>query len=79
MTRSAALEHCLVAIVGRSSITLRPNLKERKMAKGNKAEAAPKDKKHGEHGGNRSSAAKDTDKNKKSSQAAGKDPHRSER
>ncbi|PSS64427.1 hypothetical protein C6558_13000 [Ensifer sp. NM-2] len=49
------------------------------MAQGTKTEAAPKDKKHGEHGGNRSRAAKDAGKSKKSSQAAGKDPHRGER
>ena len=49
------------------------------MPKGDKAEAAPKDKTHGKHGGNRSRAAKDAGKSEKSSQAAGKDPHRGER
>ncbi|MBM3094999.1 hypothetical protein GFB56_30140 [Ensifer sp. T173] len=44
------------------------------MPKGDKDEAAPKDKKHGKHGGNRSRAAKDAGKSEKSSQAAGKDP-----
>ena len=48
------------------------------MSRGDKPEPAPKDKSQGEHGGNRNGAAKDAGKDDKSSQAAGKDPHRGE-
>lgn len=49
------------------------------MAKGDKPERAPNDKSHGEHGGNRGPDQKDTDQVKRSSQAAGKDPHRGDK
>jgi hypothetical protein len=49
------------------------------MSKGDKPEPAPMNKTQGDHGGNRSGASKDADKDKQSSQAAGKDPHRGEK
>lgn len=52
------------------------------MAKEHKGQSAPRerDESHGQHGGNRGGdQKKDADQNKKSSQAAGKDPNRGNR
>ncbi|MGE5271244.1 MAG: hypothetical protein ACM3JG_16410 [Thiohalocapsa sp.] len=51
------------------------------MAKDHKGKSAPPDKpdSHGEHGGNRAGGRKaEAEQPKRSSQAAGKDPHRGE-